>query len=150
MPEVKFTAQSYLEAAQEHLSASRRLHEAAFFFQAHYLAGLAVECILRAHARQADDTFTGRHDLSQLAAQGGFFSLARGEKQIEYDAKLNEINLRWRSNQRYMTETQLLSYLNNTRLDWRVRGDRLKYNSKRMYNLAEDVVGLGVLKWKNG
>ena len=149
MPEVKFTAQSYLAAAQEHLSASRRLHEGSLFFLSHCIAGLAVECILRAYVRQADDTFTGRHDLSQLAAQGDFSSLARGEKRIECDAKLNEINLRWRSNQRYMTESQLLSYLNNTRLDWRVRGDRMKYNSKRMYNLAEDIVGLGVLKWKN-
>jgi len=150
MAEVKFTAQSSLAAAQEHLSASRLLHEAALYFLAHYVAGAAVECILRAYARQAEDTFTGRHDLSQLAEQGSFFSLARGEKQIGYNAKLNEVNLRWRSNQRYMTESQLLSYLNGTRLDWRVRGDRLKYNSKRMYNLAEDIVGLGVLKWKNG
>lgn len=149
MPEVKFTAQSYLAVAQEHLSVSRRLHEASLFFLAHYIAGLAVECILRAHARQADDTFTGRHDLSHLASQSSFFGLAHSERQIEHDANLSEINLRWRSNQRYMTEAQLLSYLNNTRLDWRVRGDRMKYNSKRMYNLAEDIVGLGVLKWKN-
>jgi len=70
----------------------------------------------------------------------------RGEKQIECDAKLNEINPRWRSNQCYMTESQLLSYLNNTRLDWWVRGDRTKYNSKHLYSLAEDIVGLEVLK----
>ncbi|MDQ2800700.1 MAG: hypothetical protein M3Y13_13810 [Armatimonadota bacterium] len=59
MAEVKFTAQSYMAAAQEHLSASRRLHEASLFFLAHYIAGAAVECILRAYARQMDDTFTG-------------------------------------------------------------------------------------------
>ena len=70
----------------------------------------------------------------------------RGEKQIECDAKLNEINLRWRSNQCYMTESQLLSYLNNTRLDWWGRGDRTKHNSKHLYSLAEDIVGLEVLK----
>jgi len=148
--ETKFTAQSYRDAAQEHLSQARFLHyDAKQYYLAHYVAGVAVECILRAHGRLTDDEFTGRHDLRQLAERARFFSLVRVEKSPNYVALIGEANLRWRSNHRYFTEGQLLSYLNDAQIDQRIRGDKLKYNSKKMYELAEQIVGLGVLKWKS-
>lgn len=150
MADTRFTAQSYLSAAQEHLGHARLLHQQARqYFLAHYWAGVAVECILRAHGRLADDEFTSRHDLGQLASRANFFSLVRDSKQPDYIAKVNEMNLRWRSNHRYFTEGQLLTYLNGTQIDLRIHGDRLKFNSQRMYNLAEEIVGLGVLKWNS-
>lgn len=150
MADTEFTAQSYRDAAQEHLSEARFLHHQAHrYYLAHYWAGVAVECILRAHGLLEDDEFTGRHDLSNLASRADFFRLAREAKQSEYVAKVTEVNLRWRSAHRYVTEGQLLSYLNGIRIDRKIKGDSLKYNSQRMYTLAEEIVGLGVLKWKS-
>ena len=151
MADTKFTAHSYRDAAQEHLNQARFLHHNAMqYYLAHYVAGVAMECILRAHGRLADDEFTGRHDLSQLAARANYFRLAREARRPAYVALVGEANLRWRSSHRYATEAQLLSYLNGTQIDQRIRGDRLKYNSKRMYELAEQIVGLGVLAWNSG
>ncbi len=150
MADTRFTAQSYRDAAQEHLNQARFLHyNARQYYLAHYIAGVAIECILRAHGLRADDEFTGRHDLHQLASRAKFFDLGRSEKSPDYAALINEATLRWRSNHRYFTEIQLLSYLNNTGIDQRIRGDKLKYNSQRMYDLAERIVGIGILKWKN-
>ena len=150
MADTKFTAHSYRNSAQEHLGQARFLHhEAGQYYLAHFIAGLAIECILRAHGRLADDEFTSRHDLNQLAAKSDFFCLVRDARRSTYVALVVEVNLRWRSNHRYFTEGQLLSYLNGIQIDPRIRGDRLKYNSKRMYDLAEQIVGLGVMKWKS-
>ena len=151
MADTEFTAHSYRDAAQEHLSEARFLHhEARRYYLAHYWAGVAVECILRAHGLLEDDAFTSRHDLNNLASRADFFGLIRDARQSDYVAKISEANLRWRSNHRYVTEGQLLTYLNGTRIDRRIKGDRLKYNSQRMYTLAEETVGLRVLKWKSG
>lgn len=150
MADTKFTAHSYRDAAQEHLSQGRFLHyDARRFSLAHYVAGVAIECILRAHGRLRDDDFTGRHDLNQLASRADFFRLARPAKSPDYVSQVAEANLRWRSSHRYVTEAQLLSYLDSTQIDQRIQGDRLKYNSRWMYDLAEQIVGLGVLKWKS-
>ena len=150
MAETKFTAQSYRDAAQEHLGHARLLHyDARQYSLAHYIAGVAIECILRAHGLRADDEFTGRHDLIQLASRAKFSDLVRTEKSADYTSLVDEASLRWRSNHRYFTEMQLLSYLNNTGIDQRIRGNKLKYNSQRMYDLAERIVGIGILKWNS-
>lgn len=150
MAGTNFTAHTYRDAAQEHLNQARFLHyDAKRYFLAHYMAGIAVECILRAYGVLGDDDFTGRHDLKNLALRASFITIARPEKQPDYAALLDEATLRWRSSHRYYTEKQLLSYLNNTGIDQRIRGDRLKHSSQRMYNLAEQIVGVGILKWNN-
>ena len=150
MADTEFTAHSYRDAAQEHLSEARFLHyDAHRYYLAHYWAGVAVECILRAHGLLEDDEFTGRHDLENLANRADFFRLAREAKRSGYVAKVSEANLRWRSAHRYVTEGQLRAYLNGIGIDRKIKGDRLKYNSQRMYTLAEEIVGLGVLKWKS-
>ena len=42
-------AEIYYEAAKEHRDLALELHEAGRYVMAHYLSGLAVECILRAY-----------------------------------------------------------------------------------------------------
>ena len=124
MADTKFTAQSYRDAAQEHPGHARFLHyDARQYALAHYIAGVAIECILRAHGLRADDEFTGRHDLVQLAGRADFFRLARSVKEDECASQVAEANLRWRSSHRYVTEAQLLSYLNRLGIDQRIRGD---------------------------
>jgi hypothetical protein len=71
-----------------------------------------------------------------------------GARYDEYKARLNELNVRWRSNHRFMSEAQLRAYLAANRIDLSIRGDRLKYNSNIVYDLAESLVSFGVAKWQ--
>jgi len=61
------TEETYRAAAKEHLSRAQAQFDADEYFLAHYLAGLAVECHLRALMRQRSNDFDPRHDLVELA-----------------------------------------------------------------------------------
>ena len=69
------TAQTYRAAALEHLDRADRLHADSDFFLAHFVAGLAVECHLRAYLRQTTDVFDSKHDLARLARESRFYDI---------------------------------------------------------------------------
>ena len=151
------TAQTYYNAAQFHLAAAssflgvsdaNNLLNKYDYFWAHYAAGLSVECILRAHGMKADSEFVGRHDLMKLAEKSAFLSLPREARYDDYRSYLVEINERWRSDQRFMDEKQLERYLTDLGYD-KIKGDKIKHSSQRMYELATRIVGLGTVKWNN-
>ena len=146
MPEVKFTVQSYYNAAQEHLVMATELLEAQQYFAAHYFSGVAIEAILRAYGGQAGETFDSSHSLEYWADRGEL-APKRSDKQNAFYARIAEANLRWRANQRYMTPAMLHTYLHSIKLD-RIRGDRVKYSANRLLEIADIVVGQGVSKWK--
>ena len=147
MADVEFTAQSYRKAALEHLRFAGESHDAGEYYYAHYFSGLSVECMLRAYRLRISRTFDARHDLYELARYARFFDLVSSELQTEYSAKFITLNLRWRSNQRYMSEEQLRRYLSGLRADFDKRGERFKNNSSTVYQLAYDIVKLGDRKW---
>lgn len=104
--------------------------------------------MLRAYLRLITDEFESRHDLRKLAAEAKFFDIVPDELQEEFGAKFSELNLRWRSNQRYSTEKQLWSYLSSVRADFKQRGNPYKNHSRTLLNLALDVINLGARKWQ--
>ncbi len=147
MADVEFTAESYHDAALQHLRFAGTSHSAGAYFYAHYFSGLAVECILRAYRLKISKAFDARHDLYELAKSAEFFDLVSPELQVEYGAKFITLNLRWRSNQRYMSEEQLKKYLRGLRADFDKKGERFKNNSSTVYQLAYNIVNLGDRKW---
>ncbi len=149
MAETEFTAESYFYAALEHLRRAQSRHIGRDYFLAHFLSGLAVECMLRAYRLRIDRKFDSRHDLRELAKNARFYDLVPSQQQIEYGVKFALLNERWRSNQRYMSEKQLKKYLSDLYADFDKRGDRFKNNSKAVYDLAFDIVSLGELKWNS-
>ena len=76
-------AQIYLEAAQEHKTLAFELHEARRYVMAHYVAGLAVECILRAYRYRFDPVFDSRHDLQALYSASRFGNIVRPRRKKE-------------------------------------------------------------------
>ena len=149
MPDVRFTPRSYFNAAQERLGEAVQLHQSRQYFAAHYFAGIAAESILRAISVQPGDEFSGNHSIEYWADKAGLLPGDSEGKQTEFRAKLIELNLRWRANQRYMTTKMLDTYLHSVGLDGRIRGDRIKFSSTRVLELAAEIVGLGVIKWKS-
>ena len=147
MAVVTFTPRSYFNAAQEHLGLAVRLREQGEYFTAHYFAGIAVESILRALSVREGEPFDSSHSITYWAAKANLLPQGPDEKQDEFRAKMVELNLRWRANQRYYTPKMLDTWLHNIAIDGSVRGDRVKVSSERMLELANDVVSLGVTRW---
>lgn len=146
MAEVKFTPRSYFNAAQEHLGMAAHLLRQRQYFAAHYFAGIAVESILRALGVREGEPFNSSHSIEFWALKSGLMPGGSEEIQDVFRRALDEINTRWRANQRYMTAKMLDTYLHSIGLD-KIRGDRVKYSSQRLFNLADQVVSLGVIKW---
>jgi HEPN domain-containing protein len=145
---VAHTADTYREAAKEHVVLAQRLHEElGEYGAAHYWAGLAVECMLRAYRVAQEPQFSSRHDLSQLVRDARFYILMPTDLQEELAAAVGEVAMRWRNDHRFLPSRILERWLYDQGLDPRVRGDRLKFNSRRVVNAALTVVQTGDRRW---
>jgi hypothetical protein len=141
------TADTYRDAAKEHLARAQELFSSEQHFLSHYLSGLAVECHLRAYLRRRTDEFDARHDLQELAKQSGFFDIVPSGRANDFSAKFSTLNLRWRSNQRYYSEREFLDYMTTIKAEFHTKGDRWKNLSRAVLNLAYDVINQGEAKW---
>lgn len=124
------TADTYRVAALEHLNRAFRLHDSEEYFLAHFVAGLAVECYLRAYLRLLTDEFNSRHDLRELAKEANFYRIVPRNLEASFSADFETLNLRWRSNHRYYSERQLLDYMNDIRAEFNQSGNRWKNLSR--------------------
>ncbi len=146
------TARTYRDAAREHLARADALWAGEQYFLAHYMAGLAVECYLRACLRRRTDDFDARHDLNHLARQAGFYDLLPQNRVEDFSFKFSRLNLRWQSNHRYFSERQFLDFMKEPQAgamqDLRARGDKLKNLSRTALNIAYEIISMGETKWK--
>ena len=143
------TAATYRAAANEHLERAFRMHDAEEYFLAHYLAGLAVECHLRAYLRRRTNQFDARHDLRELAKEADFYRIVPREQENEFITDFQTLNIRWRSNHRYCSERQFLDYMNDIHAEFNQKGDRWKNISRTALNIAYKVIGKGEAEWNN-
>ncbi len=141
------TAETYREAAQEALERAFWLHSNEKYFLAHYVAGLAVECHLRAYLRSRTDEFTARHDLRLLAEESNFYNIVPQGLEEKFSDDFETLNLRWRSNHRYYSERQFLDHMNVIKAEYNKKGDRWKNLSRTLYNLADNIIRQGEAKW---
>jgi len=135
--------QSYCEAAGEHLAAADSSHAGGSYATAHYLYGLAVECILYAHG--AD--FDRRHNLQRQYRSSNYDDIVPDDQKQDIATALSEVQLRWLSSDRYEGPRSLVKQLNARRVSYNVRGSKLKENSAQLGNAARTLVELGVKSW---
>lgn len=143
------TEETYRKAAIEHLERAQELFGSGSYYLVHYLSGLAVECHLRAWLRRDSREFDARHDIEILAKKSGFYDIVASERVKDFTSFIEIVNKRWRSNQRYYSERQLLYYLDSIRAEFGVSGDRWKNMARTMLNCAQQVIKQGEAKWKN-
>ena len=138
-------AETYKEAAKEHKSLAQEMHEQGRYVMAHYLAGLAVECLLRAYHYRLSPVFSGRHDLQALYRDAQFDAVVPPVDKEKVNAALTEIVRRWSNSHRYRSEEALRLFL------WRAnlgrKGKFVRESSRRIVNAAIVIVEIGVLKW---
>jgi len=118
------------------------------FVDAIYLAGVAVECVLRAFASEETDEFDARHDLSRLVKAATIERFV-GEKQRQtISAALGEVWARWKNNYRYVADARLRSEIKRLQLDRGIKGDALKENARVAIENAFTIVNKGTFQWK--
>jgi HEPN domain-containing protein len=141
-------AEVYRDAAREHVAVAAEMYEAGHYVLAHYISGLAVECILRGYQVRLDAEFNSKHDVRELAESAGFAQLFPERRAAEYATAMTLVYRRWHSDFRYRSAASLRSKLIRLKLHESVKGDLLKESARRIMVAATMLVKLGVAKWK--
>jgi len=138
----------YRAAAEEHITSLGDLYKSRRYVLAHYVAGLAVECMLRAYRCRWDSTFHERHDLRELARQGRFLDVVPSQRASAIGAALGEVVTRWENQHRFRSGDALRDFLLGRAFDRRIKGDFVKESARRIINAAIELVTLGAMQWK--
>ncbi len=145
---MKLTADEYYQAAQDHAEEARLLYDEGRYAFAHYVAGLAVECMFRAYAVRNGAAFDGRHDLRKWLELARFDEVITEAHLEATSFACNIVIVQWNSTQRYYSEDFLKAFFRNTHLDRGIRGNSVKELTRRVVDAAFVVVQEGIGQWK--
>ncbi len=145
---VKLSGDNYIEGASERIGAAYAMYAEYRFVDAIYLAGVAVECVLRAFAIEESDEFEGRHDLSRLMKVATLERFVGDKQRQAISAALGEVWARWKNNYRYVADQRLRSEIKRLQLDRGIKGDALKENARVALESALTIVNKGTFQWK--
>jgi hypothetical protein len=125
-----------------------------------YIAGVAVEGMLRAFKMFKDPVFDERHDLARLFKASGMLDVdldklkARGltasqmEEHFEdLQAAASEVCELWENDYRFASEERLRASLKSKKLDRGVKGDFLKKRASDLLTASQKIVDKGVFQW---
>jgi hypothetical protein len=144
----EFSPGVYLDAAREHIPVAVELYDAAHYVLSVYVAGLAVECMLRAYRMRQCAEFDARHDLLELYRISKFADVLPEKRIAEYTALLGNVAFAWSNAHRYRSEKSMRAVWKRMRLDRSVRrGDFVKELTRRAVHAAAELVTLGVQRW---
>ena len=126
-----------------------------------YVAGVAVESMLRAYLLKKKTDFESRHDVQLLLHESGMLDV--GARDTESKGTFGGGNRRlfaesgncsrivselWHNNYRYASEERLLAHLKRKKLYRKAKGDVLKANALRLLNAAKLTIARGILQWR--
>ena len=143
-----FHANTYRFAAEERLREAHSAHEQKSFVLAHYLSGVAVECMFRAYLARNKRPFDARHDLRKLSKSSGFEDDVPESGSAAIFSALAELRARWKNSHRYSDLKDLNAFVRTIEWDRKIKGDRVKYSSARALASAGVLVNMGVKLWK--
>jgi hypothetical protein len=150
----------YQAALQRIKQAEYHYRQGNSYALAMYVAGVAVESMLRAFRAKQTTEFESRHDVLSLFAESGMLRMA--EQKLEaagwskdditnhvksLRAAVDDVYLLWHNNYRYASEERLLAHLKRMRLYQKVKGDLLKAKALQLFNAASVFITRGILQW---
>ncbi|MEX2120404.1 MAG: hypothetical protein WD847_12480 [Pirellulales bacterium] len=158
---MKFRAEEYYQASLERMKQAQRLYQDGRSFSlAMYCGGLSVECLLRAFRWTEDETFEGRHDLSELFKASRLLKIdddymrLKGtpeeeirESALNLHAAMNEVSVLWHNNLRFASEASLKAFLKRIGRLKGLKGDPLKKNTLDLIDAAQIIVNRGIALW---
>lgn len=147
LPLMKFNAQQYLDCSRLRVESARRLHEQSRFSAAIYIAGVGIECLLKAYIVRQNPTFDERHDLHDLLKSSDLKSFVHADDRQQVAAWLSEIWTRWKNNYRYASDGRLRAEFKRLELNRGIDGDYLKENSRLVVETALLLQMKGEQRW---
>ena len=157
---MKFNAEQYFAASMERMKQAKLLYDNPkrdCYAISIYVAGVAIECMLRAFKLKHDPTFDERHNLKELLTGSRMLqidedALATEKQGVKYrrtlSAIVNEICELWGNEYRYASEDRLRSEFNRKKLYKDSKGYILKSCACRMINAAGQFYERGVILWQ--
>ncbi len=146
--EQRARAEWYRDAAGERITVSRELYDLDYYLECNYLAGLSVECILRAYRHMIDPEFDARHDIDRLYKLARFAEIVP-EQQVEFfGGKLGEVVALWSNEHRFLPENVLRKRWSKRGLYEGIKGDFVKERTRQLIEASAAIVNLGVARWK--
>lgn len=106
-----YNKHEYRRAGHEKFRAASAAHVAGHYAVSHYLAGVAVECMLRAFRFAIDPSWDKRHDLLALMKRSGVLGRLPAADQPSVRDAIGEIARRWAIHHRYAPEDRLAASL---------------------------------------
>ncbi|MBI2302643.1 MAG: HEPN domain-containing protein [Armatimonadetes bacterium] len=143
-------AEVYRQAAQERADQAFLMYEAEQYAAAHYLAGLAVECMLYACRIRSGRQLDAGHRVGQLWEEANFPDYLPRPQSDEAAAAVTVVRVRWLNNHRYRSEASLRRWLveSGVARDQGSRGDPLKHSAYLITGAAVSFVTIGELAWQ--
>jgi len=104
---MRITAEDYRETSLERANTARILHKAGRYAPAIYLAGIAVESLLRAYIIREGGEVDTLHDMDQLLRRPNLRGYVPHASIAEIDTWLGEVRSRWNNLYRWFSEQRL-------------------------------------------
>lgn len=147
--EKKAIAETYRDAAVQHAAVARELYDLSRYAESNYLAGLAVECILRGYRVMIDPEFDARHDIDKLYRLARFADVVPESAVIELSARMGDVVSLWSNDHRYLDDSALRKRWAKRKLYEGIKGDFVKERVRQLVNAASQVVTMGAARWKH-
>ncbi|MGA2439659.1 MAG: hypothetical protein ABSH08_01755 [Tepidisphaeraceae bacterium] len=146
-------AELYRDAAVERIGTAHKLYEIGRWVESNYLAGLAVECILRAYRWMIDPEFDSRHNIDRLYKLAKFADVVPNHDAEKIVAALGNVIAMWSNDHRFSTVAAiknrwLRQQLHKRGKKW-IKGDFLKERTRELVNSATEIVNTGVGQWQS-
>src|SRR5438876_11495942 len=119
-------AETYRDAAAEHITVAGELYDSGRFLHANYLAGLSVECVLRAYRVMIDPEFDSRHEIDKLYKLAKFADVVPPRQAEEIGASLGDVLALWSNDHRFLSQGALRKRWTKHKLYEGIKGDFLK------------------------
>ncbi len=145
---MRIEAADYFVAAKERLSEANLLYEKERYALAMYIAGVAVESLLRAYISHIDKTLEAAHNLKLLWKTSKLRFLVSPAESLQLDAANSTLFRRWKNDLRYTSNDRLRRRLKRLKLDRSIRGDFLKENCRNAIEAATSILKVGAAKWQ--
>ncbi len=146
---MKVTEDSYRIAAVNHIGVAQDLVDSGQYSLASYLAGLAVECMLRAYSHRTAGEFEARHDLRLWYKRSKFDVFVPASRSDETSTAIALVIGQWNNSQRYYSLELLRAEWKFAGLSRGIRGDFVKECTHQLVDAAWTIVLLGEEQWKN-
>lgn len=142
-----FRAETYKAAADEHVIVAEELYNRARYVLCCYVAGLSVECLMRAYRVLIDPEFDAKHDLKLLSAACGWMDKIPRQSVTRVTGALRDLCIRWENAHRFRSVQDYRRFLHRRGLHRGIHGDFVKEQTRQALRAAELLVRIGEASW---